>query len=87
MILKDPMILHGYATVSLKNEDWDLAGEWMWENRNFYNGLAIFPFWSGDTSHPQLPLEDITKEKYESLIADLMEIDLSEIEEITDETN
>jgi len=75
------------ATVSLKNEDWDLAGEWMWENRNFYNGLAIFPFWGGDTTHPQLVLEDITKEKYESLIADLLEVDLSEIEEITDETN
>jgi len=75
------------ATVSLKNEDWDLAGEWMWENRNFYNGLAIFPFWGGDTTHPQLPLEDITKEKYESLIADLLEVDLTEIEEITDETN
>ena len=75
------------ATVSLKNDDWDLAGEWMWENRNFYNGLAIFPFWGGDTTHPQLPLEDITKEKYESLISDLMEVDLSEIEEITDETN
>ena len=75
------------ATVSLRNEDWDLAGEWMWENRNHYNGLAIFPFWGGDTTHPQLPLEDITKEKYESLIADLIEVDLSEIEEITDETN
>jgi ribonucleoside-diphosphate reductase alpha chain len=75
------------ATVSLKNDDWDLAGEWMWENRNSYNGLAIFPFWGGDTTHPQLPLEDITKEKYESLISDLMEVDLSEIEEITDETN
>ena len=75
------------ATVSLKDDDWDLAGEWMWNNRKSYNGLAIFPFWGGDTTHPQLPLEDITKEKYDQLITALTEIDLSAIKEVTDETN
>jgi len=75
------------ATVSLKDDDWDLVGEWMWENKNYYNGLAIFPFWGGDTTHPQLPLEDITKEKYDQLITSLTKIDLSAIKEITDETN
>jgi len=75
------------ATVSLKDDDWDLAGEWMWNNRKSYNGLAIFPFWGVDTTHPQLPLEDITKEKYDQLITALTEIDLSAIKEITDETN
>jgi len=74
------------ATVSLKDNDWDLVGEWMWENRKSYNGLAIFPFWGGDTSHPQLPLEDITKEKYDELIESLTEVDLSAIKEISDET-
>ena len=27
------------ATVSLKQEEWDQAGRWMWENRDYYNCL------------------------------------------------
>jgi ribonucleoside-diphosphate reductase alpha chain len=75
------------ATVSLRDNDWELAAEWMWNNKNHYNGLAIFPFWGGDTTHPQLPLEDITKERYYLLIKDLIEVDLSKIKEEDDETN
>ena len=73
------------ATISLKDNDWDLVGEWMWENRKDYNGLAIFPFY--DSSHPQLPFEDITKKTYNKLIKSLNKVDLSEIKEIADETN
>ena len=31
------------ATISLKQEDWDKAGEWMWRNREYYNGLSVLP--------------------------------------------
>ena len=31
------------ATVSLKADEWELAGEWMWENRDHYNGLSVLP--------------------------------------------
>ena len=41
------------ATISLKNEDWELAGEWMWENRDFYNGLSVLPYDGG--SYIQAP--------------------------------
>jgi len=75
------------ATVSLKDDDWELAGKWMWDNRNSYNGLAIFPFWGEDTTHPQLPLEDITKDQYNKLLKALTEVNLSEIKEEADETN
>jgi len=47
------------ATISLKDEDWDLAGEWMWENRNDYNGLAVLPYDGG--SYIQAPFEDIQR--------------------------
>jgi len=75
------------ATVSLKDDDWELAGKWMWDNRSSYNGLAIFPFWGEDTTHPQLPLEDITKDQYNKLLKALTEVNLSEIKEEADETN
>jgi ribonucleoside-triphosphate reductase len=73
------------ATISLKDEDWDLAGEWMWENRNDYNGLAVLPYDGG--SYIQAPFEDITEEKYTEMMKSLTEIDLSHIVELEDDTN
>ena len=35
------------ATISLKEDDWDLAGKWMWENRDSYNGLSVLPYNGG----------------------------------------
>ena len=32
------------ATVSIKENEWDEVGKWMWENRKFYNGLSVLPF-------------------------------------------
>ncbi len=51
------------ATISLKPEDWELAGEWMWENRDFYNGLSVLPYDGG--SYIQAPFEDCTEEEYD----------------------
>ena len=49
------------ATVSLKEDEWELAGEWMWENKAHYNGLSVLPYDGG--SYTQAPFEDITEEK------------------------
>ena len=73
------------ATISLKEDDWDLAGTWMWENRNHYNGLSVLPHNGG--TYTQAPFEDITKEKYEQLNIHLMNIDLSEVIEDDDNTD
>ena len=73
------------ATISLKENDWDLAGEWMWENRNHYNGLSVLPHDGG--TYTQAPFEDITKEKYEEMNIHLMNIDLSKVIEDDDNTN
>tara|TARA_R110000851_G_scaffold108303_5_gene229508 strand:- start:5995 stop:7854 length:1860 start_codon:yes stop_codon:yes gene_type:complete len=73
------------ATISLKEEDWDLAGEWMWENREAYNGLSVLPYDGG--SYTQAPFEDITKEKYEEMMKSLTNVDLSTVIEIEDNTN
>jgi ribonucleoside-triphosphate reductase (thioredoxin) len=73
------------ATISLKPEDWDLAGEWMWEQRDYYNGLSVLPYDNG--SYVQAPFTDCTKEEYEQLFSKLHSIDLSKVVELTDETD
>jgi ribonucleoside-diphosphate reductase alpha chain len=73
------------ATISLKPEDWELAGEWFWNNRDFYNGLSVLPYDNG--SYIQAPFTDCTKEEYEKLFSKLHSIDLSKVIELTDETD
>ena len=73
------------ATISLKENEWDLAGEWMWENRKFYNGLSVLPYDGG--SYIQPPFEDSTKEIYEDMMKTLTEIDLSKVVELDDNTD
>jgi len=73
------------ATISLKEDEWDKAGEWMWTNRNYYNGLSVLPYNGG--TYTQAPFEDITKEKYEELMKSLTNIDLTKVVELTDETD
>ena len=73
------------ATISIKNDEWDTVGEWMWENRKFYNGLSVLPF-DGHT-YVQAPFTDCTKEEYEALIETLKEVDLSKVVEMEDMTD
>jgi ribonucleoside-diphosphate reductase alpha chain len=69
----------------LKKEDWDLAGQWMWENRKHYNGLSVLPYDGG--SYTQAPFEDITKDKYKEMMKTLTEVNLSNVIEVEDNTN
>jgi len=73
------------ATVSLKAEDWDLAGEWMWDNREHYNGLSVLPYDGG--TYTQAPFEDITEERYHEMMKSLTNIDLSQVIELDDNTD
>jgi ribonucleoside-diphosphate reductase alpha chain len=72
------------ATISLKEDDWELAGEWMWENRDHYNGLSVLPYDGG--TYIQAPFEDITKAQYNEMMKYLTAVDLSNITELDDET-
>tara|TARA_R110000765_G_scaffold11382_10_gene36068 strand:+ start:13508 stop:15367 length:1860 start_codon:yes stop_codon:yes gene_type:complete len=73
------------ATISLKEQDWELAGEWMWTNRDAYNGLSVLPYDGG--TYTQAPFEDITKEQYDEMVKSLKNIDLTQIVELQDDTN
>ena len=73
------------ATVSLKDDEWDLAGEWMWENRDHYNGLSVLPYNGG--TYIQAPFEDCTEETYNTMMKSLHNIDLSQVIELDDNTD
>jgi ribonucleoside-triphosphate reductase len=73
------------ATISVKQEEWDSVGEWMWKNKNTFNGLAVLPYDNG--SYTQAPFEDITEEKFLEMESHLNNIDLTQIVEMTDETD
>ena len=73
------------ATVSLRDEEWDLAGEWMWDNRDHYNGLSVLPYNGG--TYVQAPFEDCNKEKYTEMLETLKDVDLSKIVELDDNTD
>ena len=73
------------ATISIKDTEWDDVGEWMWENRDVYNGLSVLPF--SDHTYKQAPFEDCSKETYEAMAGALTKVNLSSIVEEEDETD
>ena len=66
-------------------DEWEVVGEWMWKNKDFYNGLSVLPFDGG--SYSQAPFEDITEAQYNNLVGQLTSIDLTQIIEDDDTTN
>ena len=73
------------ATISLREHEWDAAGEWMWDNKDSYNGLSVLPYDGG--TYTQAPFEDIDEETYERMMGSLSKVDLSNIIEEEDETD
>ena len=73
------------ATVSIKDAEWVDVGEWMWDNRNSYNGLSVLPYDGG--TYTQAPFEDCSKETYEVMMKSLQTIDLTKVEEQEDNTD
>ena len=73
------------CTVSVKENQWDTVRDWMWSNKDSYNGLSILPFDGG--SYKQTPFEDITEEEYYRLSAFVPDnFNLDEIIEFEDNT-
>ena len=73
------------ATISLKENDWEEAGEWMWKNRDHYNGLSVLPYDGG--TYVQAPFEDITKKEYDKMTKTLCDVNLTKIVEEFDDTD
>jgi ribonucleoside-diphosphate reductase alpha chain len=72
------------CTISLKEDEWEGCGEWMWENRKDYTGISVLPYNNG--TYVQAPFTDCTKEEFEEMFELLKEIDLSKVVERDDNT-
>jgi ribonucleoside-diphosphate reductase alpha chain len=73
------------ATVSIREHEWDAVGNWMWENKEHFNGLSVLPYDGG--TYIQAPFEDIDEEKYNKLMETLHDVDLSNVIELEDNTD
>ena len=73
------------ATITIKENEWDRVGEWMWENRSCYNGLSVLPHDGG--TYTQAPFEECDELTYARMMKSLAEIDLTNIVETQDDTD
>lgn len=73
------------CTISIRDDEWESVGQWMWTNRKYYTGISVLPYDNG--TYIQAPFEDCTKEVYEELVKYLHDINLDDVHEIDDNTN
>lgn len=73
------------ATIYIKDNEWESTADWMWKNRNSYNGLSVLPFNGG--TYTQAPHEVITEEKYNEMCQFLKKIDLTNVVEFENNTD
>ncbi len=73
------------ATISIKEGEWKDVGEWMWANKEFYNGLSVLNYDGG--SYTQAPFQTITEKEFNKLVKHLNELDLTKVIEFDDNTN
>jgi len=73
------------ATVTIDDSEWEEVGEWLWNNKDYYNGLSFLPKDLG--TYVQTPFESTTKEVYDQMMSTLHDIDLRDVREGQDNTN
>jgi len=72
------------ATVYVRDGEWGDVIQWLWANRDSYNGITVMPYDGG--SYIQAPFEECSEEEFERRMADLTEIDLTQVTEFEDRT-
>lgn len=55
------------VTISVKEDEWMAVGAWVYEHFDECTGISFLPYDGG--SYLQAPFEEITKERYEELVA------------------
>ena len=74
-------------TCTVKPDEWDEVVEFIWENREYFTGVALLPY-SGDKTYVQAPREEVSTEddiaRWNRLRHNL--VDYTELREETDET-
>lgn len=54
------------VTISVRPEEWDEVGEWVWEHFDELSGVSFMPL--TEHTYVQAPYQDITKEEYEAWV-------------------
>lgn len=70
---------------TIKKNEWPEVGEWMWENRETFNGISVLPYDGG--SYIQAPFTNCTEETYNEMMKSLTKVDLSKVIELDDNTD
>jgi ribonucleoside-triphosphate reductase len=72
------------VTISVRDAEWEIVRNLMWQNRELYNGISLLPF--SDHTYVQAPFTDCTKEEFEEMSKLVKTIDLSQVVEESDKT-
>lgn len=72
------------ATINYKKDEIEPLFEKLWEHRNLYTGVSLLPFDGG--SYKQAPFESCTKDIYEDYCKKVVDIDLTNVIELEDNT-
>jgi ribonucleoside-diphosphate reductase alpha chain len=72
------------ATVTLKPDEWESIGEWLFENKEYFTALSVLPH--SDHTYVQAPFETIDEDKFNEMVKSLHNIDLSKVIEMNDNT-
>lgn len=73
------------CTISIKPDEWDSVGDWMWDNNRYYTGISVLPYDNG--TYIQAPFTDCTEQEYLNLMGRLHAINLDDVVESTDNTS
>ncbi len=71
------------TTIYYKDDDFFAVSQWIWENFDQIGGVSFLP--GDDHVYPQAPYEEISKEEYEKLVAEMPAIDWSRLIDFEDE--
>jgi ribonucleoside-diphosphate reductase alpha chain len=72
------------ATVTIKPDEWESIGEWLFENKEYFTALSVLPH--SDHTYVQAPFETIDEDKFNEMVKSLHNIDLSKVIEMNDNT-
>jgi ribonucleoside-diphosphate reductase alpha chain len=72
------------CTLDVRPEEWEIMRDHLWNERNDYTGMSMFPRAHG---YEQAPFESITKERYDDLMKHVKELDFTQIVEDDDESD
>ncbi len=72
------------CTVSIKADEWEVVGMWMWMNRDSYTGLSVLPF--SEHTYVQAPFEECSEEEYNTRLATLDDFNINDVREYDDLT-